>query len=202
MYCCRCLLNISHLLNIVPNISPHVFFSNMILLSNFYRQIHCSALQLWVGYFIYFKFTLVFFLMDVFNSVKERNLLLKEINRLLSKIMLNIYRPGSYYWETSDIYTQNFAFLSLKSSSPGQFLRSSNSRRYHWILKLFVATYKSEIWEQNCVCLYYFYFERNYDNLWLKSPCFLLNRNINFNKIPHTVLEKLTLCFNLYKNFF
>ena len=30
--------------------------------------------------------------------------------------------------------TQNFDFPSLKNSSPGQFLGSSNSRRCHWIL--------------------------------------------------------------------
>ena len=29
---------------------------------------------------------------------------------------------------------------------------------------------------------YYFYYERNYDDLELKSPCFLLNKSINFNK--------------------
>ena len=33
-----------------------------------------------------------------------------------------------------------------------------------------------------CVWLfYYFYFERNYDVLKSKSPCILLNKNINFN---------------------
>ena len=45
---------------------------------------------------------------------------------------------------------------------------------------------------------YYFYFERNYDVLKSKSPCFSLNKNIiKFNKneteskwkILHTVLE-------------
>ena len=29
---------------------------------------------------------------------------------------------------------------------------------------------------------YYFKFERNYDFLKLKSPCFLLKENVNFNK--------------------
>ena len=72
--------------------------------------------------------------------------------------------------------TQNFDF-------PGQFLGSSNSRRYHWIFKLFVATWKSEVWGQNCVWLFYpFYYERNYDVLKSKSQCCLLNKNINFNK--------------------
>ena len=67
--------------------------------------------------------------------------------------------------------TQNFDFLSLKGSSPG-----------HWIYKLFVVTEKSEGWERNCVWLYIFYFERNYDVLKSKSPCFLLKKNLKFNK--------------------
>ena len=47
--------------------------------------------------------------------------------------------------------TQNFDFLSLKSLSPGQFLGSSNPRRYDLILKLLAVTQKSEVLEQNCV---------------------------------------------------
>ena len=54
------------------------------------------------------------------------------------------------------------------------------------------------MWEQNYVWLFnYFNFETNYDILKSKSPCILLNKNINFNKneteskmeIPHTVLD-------------
>ena len=42
---------------------------------------------------------------------------------------------------------------------------------------------KSEDLEQNCVWLFhYFHFERNYDFLKSKSPCILLNKNIDFNK--------------------
>ena len=47
----------------------------------------------------------------------------------------------------------------------------------HWIFKLLVAAKKSEVWEQK-----YVWHFRNYDALKLKSPCFLLNKNINFNK--------------------
>ena len=86
--------------------------------------------------------------------------------------------------------TDNFETLklrfskSLKDLSLGQFLGSSNSRRYHGILKLLVATLKSEVWKQNCLWLfYYFHFERNYDVLKPKSPYILLNKNINVNKI-------------------
>ena len=48
-------------------------------------------------------------------------------------------------------HTQNFNFLSLKSLCPGKLLESSNSYIYHWVFKLPVATYKSEMWQQNCV---------------------------------------------------
>ena len=52
---------------------------------------------------------------------------------------------------------------------------------------------------------YYFYFERNYNVLKSKCPCILLNKNIKTKrnrkrKIPHTVLEKRTMCFISYKN--
>ena len=121
--------------------------------------------------------------MDVFNRWSliqlKKNRLRKEINRLLSKGMPSIYLDIT---PEKNWRSQNFDFLSLKNMSPAQFLGSSNSRRYHWILKL-VATLQSEVWEQNCVWLfYYFNFERNYDVLKSKSPCILLNKNINFNK--------------------
>ena len=67
--------------------------------------------------------------------------------------------------------TQNFDFISSKSSSPGQFLGSSNSSRYYWTFK------------QNCVWfLYYSYFQRNFYILKSESLCSLLNKNMNFNK--------------------
>ena len=81
--------------------------------------------------------------------------------------------------------TDNFETLKLRFSKSlkdlplGQFLGSSNSRRYHGILKLLVATLKSEVWKQNCVWLFhYFHFEKNYDVLKPKSPYMLLNKNI------------------------
>ena len=55
--------------------------------------------------------------------------------------------------------------------------------------------------------LNYFNFERNYDVFKSKSPCIMLNKNINFNKNKtesrmenptHRVLERRTLCS--YKN--
>ena len=65
--------------------------------------------------------------MDVFSSVKELNTLSKEKNKLLIKRMLNIYLKVTI---EKNWHTQNFEFLSIKSSSPGQFLRSTNWRRY------------------------------------------------------------------------
>ena len=61
--------------------------------------------------------------MNVFNSIKEINRLRKEVNRLLSKGMPNIYLKViiEKNWRS-----QNFNFLSLKNLSPGQFLGSSN----------------------------------------------------------------------------
>ena len=79
--------------------------------------------------------------------------------------------------------SQNFEFLSSKNSSPCQFFGSFNSRRY-WISKLLVATWKTEVWEQNCVWLFcYFKLQWNYDVLKnSNSSCFLLKRTMNFNK--------------------
>ena len=55
---------------------------------------------------------------------------------------------------------------------------------------------------------YYFNFEWNYDVFKLKSTCIFWNKNKNLIKtkwygkwkIPHTVLERQTLCFSSYKN--
>ena len=111
--------------------------------------------------------------------MEEINRLRKGINRLLSKSLSNIFLKVTI---EKNWRSQNFDFLSLRNLSPGQFLGSSNSRRYHWTSKLLVATEKSEVWEWNCWLFYYFNFKRNYDILKTKSPCILLNKNMNFNK--------------------
>ena len=54
-------------------------------------------------------------LSNVFNSVEEINRLRKELSRLLSKGMSNIYLKV-----TIDTFS-NFDFLGLKNLSPGQF---------------------------------------------------------------------------------
>ena len=46
------------------------------------------------------------------------------------------------------------------------------------------------------VTSYYFYFERNYDVSKSKSPCFLLNKNIKFNKSEtESKMDNPTLSF-------
>ena len=57
---------------------------------------------------------------------------------------------------------------------------SANIQTFCCNLKIIV--WSKSGWKQNCAWLYDFYFERNYDDLKSKSLCFLLNRNINFNK--------------------
>ena len=68
---------------------------------------------------------------------------MKGINRLISKGMSDIYLKVTV---KKSWLSQNFNFVNLKELSPGQFLGSSNSYRY-WVLKLLVATSKSEVWE-------------------------------------------------------
>ena len=62
---------------------------------------------------------------------------IKGINRLLSKWMTNIYLKVTI---EKNWLSQNFDFLSLKNLSLGKLLESFSSSRYHWILKLIVAT--------------------------------------------------------------
>ena len=105
----------------------------------FGNVMRCSTLRLWVGYFIYFQFTLVFFWWMSLNSIKEINRLfkdslLKEINSLLSKGISNIYLKV-----TLEKYSK-LRYSEFKKFVLCQFLGSSNSRRYHWIFKFLVAT--------------------------------------------------------------
>ena len=107
--------------------------------------ISSSRLWLWVGSLICFKFTSVFFLFDVFYGCFFSST--KGINRLISEGMSYIYLKVTI---EKNWRSQDFDFLSLENLSPGQFLESFNSRRYNWILKILVATWESEVWEQSC----------------------------------------------------
>ena len=54
-----------------------------------------------------------------FGSIKEINRLRKEINRLLSKGISNVYLKVTI--EEKNWCSQNFDFLGLKNLSPDQF---------------------------------------------------------------------------------
>ena len=73
-------------------------------------------------------------LSNVFNSIKEINGLRKEINRLLSKEMSNIYLKV-----TIETFSR-LRFSRFKKCVTRSNLGSSNSRRYHCILKFLVET--------------------------------------------------------------
>ena len=65
-----------------------------------------------------------------FNSAVEINRLRKEINRLFSKGMTNIYLQAT---NEKNWRSQDFDFLSSVLGSP-------NSRRYYWISKILIGT--------------------------------------------------------------
>ena len=97
-------------------------------------------------------------------------MLKKEMNKLLSKEMSNIYVKVTI---EKNWRSQNFGFLSLKI-----FLQAS-----FWGAATHPDIIESEVWVQNCVWLFYYSsFEKNYDVLKSKSPCILLSKNINFDK--------------------
>ena len=110
---------------------------------------------------------------------------------------LRLKRMSSIYLKGTTEMSSKPGFPGFKIRVTGSLLGSSNSCRYHWLLKLFAATYKSNIWEQNCMWLFYYSnFERSYDVLKSKSPCVLLNKNKNINKnITESKMESLTHSF-------
>ena len=75
--------------------------------------------------------------------------------------------------------TQNCHFLSLKNLSPSQFLGELQLTQISLNFKTF-CNLKIRGLGAN-LCVFYFNFERKYDVLKSKSPCILLNKNINFN---------------------
>ena len=59
------------------------------------------------------------------------------------------------------------------------------------------------VWEQSCASFFYYYnFERNYDVLKSKSPCFYWKKTKQNRKwkIPRRFFERWTLCVSSYKN--
>ena len=122
-----------------------------------------------------------------FNSVKE-------INRLLSKEMSNIYLKVTI--EEKNWRSQNFDFLGLKTLSSCQFWGAPTHADITEFYK-FLLQFKNKVWEQNHLWLFYYYlFERYYDALKSKSLYILLNKNINFNQNKtESKTENPTHCF-------
>ena len=85
--------------------------------------------------------------MFFFNSIKEINEFRKLINRLLRKGMSNIYLKVTTEKKCG---TQSFNFLSLKSSSPGQF--SGNSSHTDIELSNFLLQLRNQRSRSKTVC--------------------------------------------------
>ena len=103
-----------------------------------------------------------------------------EINGLLSKGMSSIYLKVTVEkkWRT-----QNSNFLSSKSSFPGQFLGSSNSCGYHWLLKLLVENLKIRgLVAKLCLAFLLFLFWKELWSFNVKESMLFVNKNIKFNK--------------------
>ena len=124
---------------------------------------------------------------------------IKEMNSLISKRMPNIYLKVAIEkrWRT-----QNFDFLVLKCSSPSQFSGSSNSLNFQTsCCNLKIRGRKAKL----CVAFLLFSF---WKKLWWrqrvhafgwKKKLIKLKQNREW-EIPHTLLERWTLCFSSYKN--
>ena len=106
-----------------------------------------------------------------FNSIKEINASRKEINRLLSKGMPNIYLKVTI--ET---------FLKLRFSGFKKFVARSVFEELQLAqISLNFKTSCCKVWEQNCMWLfYYFHFERNYDVLKVKESMHFVEQKHEF----------------------
>ena len=103
---------------------------------------------------------------------------IKKINRLLSKGMSNVYLKVVI---NKNWLSQDLDFLILRNFSSGRFRGSPT----HISLKFKTSwcNLKKEVWEWKHVWLFYYNsFEWSYNVLMAQSPCFLLNKNINFKK--------------------
>ena len=91
--------------------------------------------------------------------------------------------------------SQNFDFLSLKNSSPGQLLGSFNSH-ISLIFKPCCNLKIRDLGAKLCVWFfYYFNFGRTYDVLRWKNPSILLDKNVKFeNGKSHTQFKRDEPC--------
>ena len=131
----------------------------------------------------------------------------KEINRLVSKGISNIYLNNSLR-KTDPLKYFYFDWFDASKKIVKNFSAILNSNSDHWTLNVLVATKKSEVWERKLAWLFY-YFEYdvlngvlnmafwNYDVLKSKSLCFLLNKNVNFKVAWKGELRDIAFTFVL-----
>ena len=137
-----------------------------------------------------------------FSSIKEINRLRKQINRLLSKGMSNIYLK-SYCWEKVT-YSKLFDFKKFVKKVPLQ-VRFWEAPTHADIIEFWNVSLQLKnkmSGDKTAWLLYYFYFERNYDVLKSRSPCFLLNKSESKTENPTCSFRVINLVLQLssYKN--
>ena len=92
--------------------------------------------------------------------------------------MLNIYLKVTIEKKYSKLPFSEFKKFVSKSV-----FRELQLTQISFNFQTFCCNLKIRVVGAKCVRLFcYFHFERNYDVLKSKSSCFLLNKNINFNK--------------------
>ena len=102
--------------------------------------------------------------------------------------------------------TQNFDFLSLKSSSLGQHLRSSNSCRCQWIFNFLLQLKNHTSGSKLCVAFlllwllkWLWHFKVKHSMLFVEQTLIKTRQNWK-PKIPYIFLERWTLWFSSCKN--
>ena len=110
------------------------------------------------------------------NSVKEINSLRKEINRLLTKKMSNIYLKVTIETFSKLLFSGFKKFVTRSVFGELQLTQISLDFKTS-CCNLKIRSLGAKMW-----LFYCFNFERNYDVSKSKSPCILLYKNINFNK--------------------
>ena len=113
---------------------------------------------------------LVFPWIFVLNSVKHKFFLCVSLSKGRSNIYLKVCEKFSKVW-----------FSGFKKFVTRPVFWKLQLTQISLNLKIIVATWKLEVWEQNCVWLYY-YFNSEKNSEKSEKSCILLNKNIKFNK--------------------
>ena len=100
---------------------------------------------------------------------------IKEINRLLSK------RTSNIYLTVAKLTFSKLCFSTFKKFVPGSVFGELQLTQMSLNFRTSCCNLKTRDLGAK-LCVTWFNFESNYGVLNSKSPCFLLNKNINFNK--------------------